>query len=91
MSKLRLTLRPEERAELDRLVALLPADERPLVRIVELFMVHEVGTATLLNEELRWIAARQAADLVDHEGRIRELRQQIGQLEARLRALEVAR
>lgn len=77
MSTVRDTLSPLERAEFDRLVALLPVDERPLVRIVELFMLHQLAQAAMLNEEIRELVARQSVDLVDHE--------------VRLQALEVAR
>lgn len=76
MAPLRDTLLPEERAEFDALMQLLPPAERGMVRILEIFMTHQLNQAAMLNAEIRGIAARQAADLVDHERRLRQLERQ---------------
>lgn len=70
---LRDTLSPAERAELDALLQELPPSDRALLRLIELFMHHQLAQAGMLNEELRSLLARQGSDLADHERRIRAL------------------
>lgn len=53
MARMRDVLSAEDRAEFDRICLGLPPAENNLVRLVEIFMAHELGQANLFNEEVR--------------------------------------
>lgn len=53
MTRVRDTLTPEQRAEWDALIADLSDADQRLVRLVEIFMIHEMNQAAMFNEEIR--------------------------------------
>lgn len=53
MASFRDVLSEEDRAELDAILLGLPRPEANLVRLIEIFMSHELSQAALFNEEVR--------------------------------------
>lgn len=60
---MREILRPDERAELDQLLPQLPPSQVAFVRIIEIFMMHELNQAATFNGEVRSLLAEQGRRL----------------------------